>query len=215
MLGFQAVPKNLDDVVPVPAGYSVTVDDPARRSDRRRRPTYANNGTDTNFAQRIGDHGDALYWYGLSSTGARDDNSSTRGLLVQNFENLSVQYLHPNGPTQPGGARPAAEAIKEIEAHGVGIVEYRDGGNRQWTWVQNSTFNRRITPNTPIVFHRPVRGNDICSRPSRDLRRRRYRHHQQLRQRPHAVGHQPHFRGELGGLFPSQRRRRCRAPRAS
>lgn len=160
-LAFQAVPKNLDDVVTVPAGYSVTVMTRVGDPIAAGVPAYANDGTDTNFAQRIGDHGDALYWFGLSASGARDDNSSARGLLVQNFENLNVQYLHPNGPTQPGGARPAAEAIKEIEAHGVGVVEYRDGGNRKWSWVQNSTFNRRITPNTPIVFNGPVRGSDL------------------------------------------------------
>jgi secreted PhoX family phosphatase len=160
VLGFGAVAKNLNDVVTVPAGYSVTVmtrlGDPLAAGV----PAYANNGTDTNFAQRIGDHGDALYWYGLDAAGARDDNSSTRGLITQNFENLNIQYLHPNGPTNvAAGPRPAAEAIKEIEAHGVGVIEYRDGGNRQWSWVQNSAFNRRVTPNTPVVFNGPVRGS--------------------------------------------------------
>src|SRR3546814_4513080 len=77
---------------------------------------YANDGTDTNFAQRIGDHGDALQFFGLNAAGSRDDNSSTRGLMVQNHENLNVQYLHPNGPTNVStGPRPEAEAIKEIE----------------------------------------------------------------------------------------------------
>jgi hypothetical protein len=120
---------------------------------------YANNGTDGNFAQRIGDHGDALYYYGLDANGARDDNSSTRGLMVQNHENISEQYLHPNGPSP--APRPEAEAHKEIEAHGVSVVEYRDGGNRQWSYVQNSAFNRRITPNTPVAFNGPVRGTDF------------------------------------------------------
>jgi secreted PhoX family phosphatase len=157
-LGFQAVAKNRNDLVTVPAGYTVTVmtrlGDPIAAGVS----AYANNGTDANFAQRIGDHGDALYYFGLSASGARDDNSSTRGLLVQNHENLNVQYLHPNGPTTVNGARPEAEAIKEIEAHGVSVTEYRDAGNRQWSWVQDSPFNRRITPNTPMAIHGPVRG---------------------------------------------------------
>lgn len=161
VLGFSAVPKNLNDIVTVPAGYSVTVmtrlGDPIAAGVG----AYANNGSDSNFAQRIGDHGDALYWYGLNAAGARDDNSSTRGLMVQNHENITENYLHPNGPTNvAAGPRPAAEAIKEIEAHGVSVVEYRDNGNRQWTYVQNSTFNRRITPNTPVVFNGPVRSTD-------------------------------------------------------
>jgi hypothetical protein len=158
VLSFAPVAKNLNDLVTVPAGYSVTVltrlGDPIAAGVG----AYANDGTDDNFAQRIGDHGDALYWYGLDANGGRDDNSSTRGLMVQNHENISEQYLHPNGPSP--APRPAAEAIKEIEAHGVSVVEYRDSGNRQWTYVQNSAFNRRITPNTPIVFNGPVRGSD-------------------------------------------------------
>ncbi|HWK41432.1 MAG TPA: alkaline phosphatase PhoX [Croceibacterium sp.] len=161
VLGFTAVPHTLADIVTVPAGYSVTVmtrlGDPLAAGV----PAYANDGTDTNFAQRIGDHGDALAWFGLNATGARDDANSARGLIVQNFENLNVQYLHPNGPTSSGGVRPAAEAIKEIEAHGVGVIEYRDAGNRQWSWVQDSTFNRRITPNTPMDLRGPVRGSDL------------------------------------------------------
>jgi secreted PhoX family phosphatase len=159
VLGFAPVAKTLNDVVTVPAGYSVTVltalGDPIAAGVG----TYANNGTDGNFAQRIGDHGDALYYYGLNAAGARDDNSSTRGLMVQNHENISEQYLHPNGPSP--APRPEAEALKEIEAHGVSVVEYRDAGNRQWSYVQNSPFNRRITPNTPVVFNGPVRGTDF------------------------------------------------------
>lgn len=158
-MGFTSVAKNKNDVVTVPAGYTVTVmtrlGDPIASGVA----AYKNDGTDTNFAQRIGDHGDALYWYGLNASGARDDNSSVRGLMVQNHENLNVQYLHINGPTSTGGARPEAEALKEMEAHGVSVTEYVEGANRAWTYVQNSTFNRRITPNTPVVFNGPVKGS--------------------------------------------------------
>jgi secreted PhoX family phosphatase len=159
-LGFAAVAKNSNDVVTVPTGYTAKVltrlGDPIAAGVS----AFANDGTDSNYAARIGDHGDALYYYGLSSTGGRDDNSSVRGLLVQNHENLSVQYLHPAGPTNvAAGPRPAAEALKEIEAHGVSIVEVRDtDGTRNWVYVQNSTFNRRLTPNTPMTFTGPVRG---------------------------------------------------------
>ncbi len=159
-LSFGSVAKSLADVVAVPAGYTVTVINRLGDPIAAGVPAYANDGTDSNFAQRVGDHGDALYYYGLNGSGSRDDDSSTRGLLVQNHENLSVQYLHPNGPTNvSSGPRPAAEAIKEIEAHGVSITEVRDAGNRAWSTVQASTFNRRITPNTPVVFNGPVRGS--------------------------------------------------------
>ncbi|MES2700262.1 MAG: alkaline phosphatase PhoX, partial [Pseudomonadota bacterium] len=159
-LSFPAVAKNLSDVVTVPTGYAVKVltalGDPLTAAT----PAYKNDGTDTDFANRIGDHGDALYYYGLNAAGARDDNSNSRGLLVQNHENLSVQYLHPAGPTNvAAGPRPAAEAIKEIEAHGVSVMEVRDAaGTRDWAAVPASTFNRRLTPNTPMDFTGPVRG---------------------------------------------------------
>lgn len=163
-LGFAAVPKNLNDIVTVPAGYSVKImtrlGDPLAAGVS----AYANDGTDTSFAQRIGDHGDALAFFGLGATGARDDGNSTRGLMVQNHENISAQYLHPNGPTNVStGPRPQAEATKEIEAHGVSVSEYADSGNRTWGYVQNSSFNRRITPNTPMTFHGPARGSAMMA----------------------------------------------------
>lgn len=162
-LAFTAVAKNRNDVVTVPAGHTVTVltrlGDPIAAGVS----AYANNGTDGNFAQRIGDHGDALYYYGLNTVGTRDDFSSTRGLLVQNHENITgtVNYMHPNGPTNVAtGPRPEPEVIKEIEAHGVSVVELVDAGNRAWSYVQGSTFNRRITPFTPVTFTGPVRGTE-------------------------------------------------------
>lgn len=164
-MGFTSLAKNRNDVVTVPAGYSVTVltrlGDPIASGVA----AYKNDGTDADFANRIGDHGDALYWYGLSATGARDDNSSVRGLIVQNHENLNVQYLHPAGPTSPGGVRPESEALKEMEAHGVSVTEVVEGANRAWTYVQNSAFNRRITPSTPMVFNGPVRGAALLRTP--------------------------------------------------
>lgn len=72
-LGFASVPRNLDDKVTVPAGHTVTVltklGDPILPGVA----AFQNNGTDTNYAGRIGDHGDALYYYGLSPAGVRDD----------------------------------------------------------------------------------------------------------------------------------------------
>lgn len=166
VLGFTSIAKNRNDVVTVPEGYKVTImtrlGDPLAASVA----AYKNDGTDTDFANRIGDHGDALYWYGLTAAGARDDNANTRGLMVQNHENLNVQYLHPNGPTNVStGPRPEAEALKEIEAHGVSVSEYADSGNRTWAYVPASSFNRRITPNTPVQFNGPVRGTAFLVTP--------------------------------------------------
>jgi uncharacterized protein len=159
-LGFNAVAKNTNDIVTVPTGYTVGVltrlGDPIAADVA----AYRNDGTDTNFANRVGDHGDALHFYGLNGSGARDDAANNRGLLVQNHENLNVQYLHANGPTSPNGVRPEAEAIKEIEAHGVSVIEVVQG-SAGWGYVQNSAFNRRITPNTPTDIYGPARGSTM------------------------------------------------------
>lgn len=155
-LTFATVDKNFVDVVTVPSGYSVTVltalGDPILAGV----PEYANDGSDANFAGRIGDHGDALYYFGLGPNGQRADNSSRRGILAQNHENLTVTYLHPNGPT--AAPRPASESLKEIEAHGVSFTEIVDKGKREWEFVKGGAFNRRITPNTPVQFTGPVAG---------------------------------------------------------
>ncbi len=161
-LGFTAVAKNKLDIVTVPSGYTVSVINRTGDPIAAGVPAYKNDGTDTNFAQRIGDHGDALYWYGLSTDGtARDATSSTRGLLVQNHENINKQYLHINGPTSPGGIRPEAEAQKEIDCHGVSVTEASEGAKRAWSVKQDSAYNRRITPATPMVFNGPAKGSAL------------------------------------------------------
>jgi secreted PhoX family phosphatase len=157
-LGFTAVPKSLADVVTVPAGYTATVlyrlGDPIASGVG----AYANNGTDTNFARRAGDHHDGMSYFGLSAAGAPDANGNTRGLLVLNHENITQGYLHPNGPTSVAGARPEAEALKEMECHGVSVIEVNRATD--WSYAPTSSFNRRITPLAPMTFSGPVRGND-------------------------------------------------------
>lgn len=157
VLGFASIAKNQFDVVTLPAGYTATVlfrlGDPMTATT----PAYRNDGTDTDFANRAGDHHDAIYFYGLAAaSNTRDDNNSARGLLVQNHENITETYLHVNGQT-PGANRVEAEVIKEIECHGVSVIELLQGTSG-WNYVQNSTFNRRITPNTSMAIHGPARG---------------------------------------------------------
>ncbi|WKL58769.1 DUF839 domain-containing protein [Asticcacaulis sp. ZE23SCel15] len=160
VLGFTAVAKNKNDIVTVPEGYTVSVlyrlGDPILAGVA----AYANNGTDTNFAGRAGDHHDGMAYFGLAATGAtRDDNSSTRGLLVMNHENITAPYLHVNGVTA-GATRLESEAIKEIECHGVAVVEVTRAATGGWSYVQGGALNRRVTPLTPMVFNGPVRGDD-------------------------------------------------------
>ena len=157
-LGFTAVAKSLADVVAVPAGYAVTVlyrlGDPIGSGVG----AYANDGTDATFSKRAGDHHDGMSYFGMSATGTPDANGNTRGLLVLNHENITQAYLHPNGPTTTAGARPEAEALKEMECHGVSVIEVNRAA--AWSYTTASSFNRRITPLTPMSFSGPVRGAD-------------------------------------------------------
>ena len=163
VLGFKSVNKSLMDRITVPEGYTATViyalGDPidASVSD------YKNDGTDDNFARRAGDHHDGIHYFGLSAAGMRDDSSLDRALLVMNHENISgtVRFMHPAGQTNiaaDAGPRPAAEVLKEIEAHGVSVVELRKTGGK-YDYVKTSGFNRRITAATTMDMSGPARGS--------------------------------------------------------
>ena len=69
LLGFAAVAKSMSDVVTVPAGYTASVlyalGDPLTAAT----PAYKNDGTDTGFENRAGDHHDGMEWFGLDAHG--------------------------------------------------------------------------------------------------------------------------------------------------
>ncbi|MHA6722497.1 PhoX family protein [Sphingomonas sp. RS2018] len=160
-LNFTAVAKNRNDLVTVPAGYAVSVlyrtGDPLTATT----PAYANTGADTDFANRAGDHNAGFYYFGLVATGTGVDvSNSARGLLAMNHEGITQAYLHPAGPTAPGGVRPEAEVQKEVEAHGISVVEVASGTSGFAT-VPASAYNRRVTGSSAIVLNGPVRGNAL------------------------------------------------------
>lgn len=163
-LGFTPVAKSIADMVNVPEGYTATVicalGDPLTAST----PAYKNDGTDTDFDNRSGDHHDGMEYFGLSHDGKRaDTNGSSRGLLAINHEATSNRdvrsyYLHANGGTL--NPRPQGEADKEIAVHGLSVVEVKKT-DKVWGYVQDSAYNRRITPLTPVQISGPVRGNAL------------------------------------------------------
>ena len=161
-LGFTAVDKNRNDRVTIPAGYTVTTliatGDPLASGVS----AYSNTGADTSFANRFGDNGAGFLYFGLVASGTGIDVlNSARGLLAMNHEGITQAYLHPAGPTAPGGVRPTAEVAKETEAHGVTVVEVAANASNAWAPVTASAYNRRITPSTAVVFNGPVRGNAL------------------------------------------------------
>ena len=164
LLGFAAVAKSLADTVSVPAGYSVSVlyalGDPLFASTA----AYKNDGTDSAFDERAGDHHDGMEWFGLAANGSPSLVAADRGILAVNHEattdeRLSSFFIHANGGTTTL-PRPAAEVDKEVALHGVSLVEVRKSGNL-WEYVKGSAFNHRFTPLTDIEISGPARGNAL------------------------------------------------------
>ena len=162
LLGFAAVAKSLADTVSVPAGYTASVlyalGDPVLPGTS----AYKNDGTDTDFDQRGGDHHDGMEWFGLGAGGQRDDNATERGLLAINHEattdeKLSSFFIHATGgaTTLP---RPAVEVNKEVALHGIAVIEVtrrKDG----WGYERDSAHNFRLTPLSPMELSGPARGS--------------------------------------------------------
>ena len=166
-LDFKAVGKNRLDAVTIAEGYTAkplyALGDPLSADT----PAYKNDGSDTDFDNRAGDHHDGMQYFGLNAAGTgRDADSSERGLLVMNHEatsnsggEIASTFLHVDGGTNTL-PRPAAEVDKEIPIHGVSVLEVRKI-NGQFAYQQNSAFNRRITPLTPMQLSGVARGHAL------------------------------------------------------
>ncbi|MEW7848602.1 PhoX family phosphatase [Massilia aurea] len=164
LLGFTAVGKSLADTVIVPAGYTASVlyalGDPLAAGTA----AYKNDGTDTDFENRAGDHHDGMEFFSLSADGAVSTTGVERGLLAMNHEattneGLASFFVHANGGTNTL-PRPALEVDKEMALHGLSVVEVRKN-NGKWEYLQNSSFNRRVHQQTDVLISGPVRGSGM------------------------------------------------------
>lgn len=165
LLGFSAVSKSLTDAVLVPAGYTATViyalGDPLTGTTA----AYKNDGTDTDFESRAGDHHDGMEWFGLDSAGKPSLTSIDRGLLAVNHEATTDEtrssfFLHADGGTSTL-PRPAAEVDKETAIHGISVVEVKKTGDK-WATVPASAFNFRLTSlSDNMQLTGPARGNAL------------------------------------------------------
>lgn len=164
LMGFTAVAKTMADKVTVPAGYTVSVlyalGDPLTAAT----PAYKNDGTDTDYENRAGDHHDGMEWFGLDA-GKPSTSAIASGLLAMNHEATTDElrssfFLHANGGTSTL-PRPAAEVDKETAIHGVSVVEVKNTSGK-WATVPASGFNFRLTAlSTNIQINGPARGNGL------------------------------------------------------
>ena len=165
LLAFTAVGKSLADSVVVPAGYTATVmyalGDPLTASTA----AYKNDGTDSDFENRAGDHHDGMEFFGLDAAGKPSANGNARGLLAMNHEattndKLSSFFIHANGGTNTL-PRPAAEVDRETALHGISVVEVRKASTGKWEYVKDSVYNRRVTCLTDCDINGPAKGSAL------------------------------------------------------
>jgi uncharacterized protein len=163
ILGFKAVAKSLADKVVVPEGYRAQVvyalGDPLTAST----PAFKNDGSDADFANRAGDHGDGMEWFGLDANGNPSRTFNSRGLLAMNHEattdeKLTSFFLHADGG-KASLPRVPSEVDKELMIHGLSVVEVQSNG-KQWAYKPGSSFNRRVTTLSEAAIHGPARGSE-------------------------------------------------------
>lgn len=154
-LGFESVAASKTDAVVVAAGYTASVLVPWGEPLNAMAQEWKSDGSNTaeDQANAMGMHHDGMHYFPI-------DGSSSDGLLVINHEYIDQDALHPNGATMIDGARPAEEARKEINAHGVAVVRIQlDNGN--WSMVKGDALNRRFTNATVMDLSGPVAGSDF------------------------------------------------------
>ena len=169
-LGFPSVDKALIDDVILPPGYRYAVLHATGDSLDPSVPAYSNAGTETDdWSRRIGDHHDGMDLFFIDANGRYTEVDTGRAVLAVNHESSADSYfMHPDGQTSNGvsgkkfsqfgnwdlGIRPELEVLKEINHHGVSIVEIvRTPAG--WRMVHGSPLNRRVTAQTPARIAGP------------------------------------------------------------
>ncbi len=153
LLGFKSVAATTTDTVTVPEGYVAQViaawgepvglagASPAFRFD-------ASNSAAEQEAQ-MGMHHDGMHYY--------PKDGSQRGLLAINHEYTDDGLLHPDGL-----ATWSAEKVRKSQAaHGVSVIEVRQGTDGSWQLLRPSPYARRITAATPVELRGPAAGHPL------------------------------------------------------
>ena len=166
-LSFEAVKKNTQNFFSVPEGYELNVlyavGDPINSSYPEKTDSELPSGPSYQF--RAGDNHDGMSFFGMDPTKKNYSlKESKQGLLVLNHEYLQQSELHtPVGViTTEDGKRPEEQIIREVNAHGVSVIEIQKDPNTQNVKINlNSPFNRRITAATEMELRGPARGSDL------------------------------------------------------
>ncbi|WP_168406080.1 PhoX family protein [Acinetobacter indicus] len=165
-LTFEPVRKNTANFFSVPAGYQLkvlyAVGDPINPTYPEKTDAELPSGASYQF--RSGDNHDGMSFFGMHPTNKNyAAKESTQGLLVLNHEYLQLPQLHtPEGTKVINGVRPEDQVLREVNAHGVSVIEISKDANTQDVKINlNSKFNRRITAATEMEIRGPAHGSDL------------------------------------------------------
>ncbi|MEG1092455.1 MAG: DUF839 domain-containing protein, partial [Acinetobacter sp.] len=165
-LAFEPVRKNTQNFFSVPEGYELkvlyAVGDPINPAYPEKTDATLASGASYQF--RSGDNHDGMSFFGMHPTNKNyAAKESTQGLLVLNHEYLQQSQLHtPEGTITIDGVRPEDQVLREVNAHGVSVIEISKDANTQDVKINlNSNFNRRITAATEMEINGPARGSDL------------------------------------------------------
>ncbi len=163
-LGFRGLPHAGGPRDAVPGGYEIQTvirwGDPvlpgAPAFDPRAQSAAAQ-------ATQFGYNNDYLDFFALPRGGqgaVAGAGGAEHGLLVANHEYTNTNLMFEGiGEGTASRLRTTREqALTEIAAHGVSVVEIRKQSNR-WSPVSGGTMNRRITADTPMRISGPAAGH--------------------------------------------------------
>jgi len=156
-LGFKEIAHQLDATHHVAPGYSVQV--VIRWGDRLHKDAPGfdpKNVTAAAQARQFGYNNDFLAFMPLP----RGSNSSTRGLLFSNHEYTNAELMWAGIPSnnEKHDILTREQAMTEIQAHGLSVVELRRDG-RRWRVVVDSPYNRRLPMDAPFRISGPAAGH--------------------------------------------------------
>lgn len=170
-LSFGAVGKSLADNVVLPAGYTYAVVHATGDRLVSSIPAYSNKGLEVDeWSMRVGDHHDGMEMMFIGADGKFTTTDTGRAVLAVNHESSAdAHFFHLKGQTSNGvngkkfsqfgdwdlGTRPEQEVLKEINHHGVSLVEVNKGSTG-WTYKLDSLYNRRVTGQTPVRIAGPA-----------------------------------------------------------
>jgi len=177
LMGFSAVDKSLLDQIVLPPGYNVRVLHATGDTLNAAAPAYSNLGTETgdSWANRVGDHHDGMQLFYIDANNKVTFTATNKAVLAVNHESSAdAHFLSPTGQTSGGVTgkkfdqfgssgqawdlldRPGDQVLKEINLHGVSIVEVTLSNGQPTGYNPTSNLNRRITPQTVMNVTGPA-----------------------------------------------------------